>query len=415
MVNAASAGLAQDPGPGRHRIARAAGLIAFLLFLNILNFTDRLLPTSLGVQMQQTLGFGHANLGLLSGYYFILTYTFASLAFGVIADRWKKKNLIILGLLVWGGMTALTGLASSFGQVIAARMLFGVGQAALTPAALSLINGRVPAGRRSAATGVYYSGLALGGGLSLMVSAWLEPAFGWRGCFLAMGLTTVAMAIPAFLLDESGQLAGAADDAPSSKGGFFSPALLLTLLGAISVVFMSAAGNLRMAWLQAERGFGIGIGQVAGLMYMAGGITGTLLGGWLGDWCEKRRRGGRLLFAAWGQLAITPVVIASYLVRPDSVLFYVAWFGAIMGTMLYYGPVYSIIQDMVGRGRRASAVGLMIFSVNLLGVGPGPWLAGFIGDHHSLTTGLVIASASSFLAFPFFLAAYVCFRNMQRP
>ncbi len=239
-----------------------------------------------------------------------------------------------------------------------------------------------------------------------MVSGWLEPVLGWRGCFLAVGLATIALAIPALFLPVS--RAGNDLSAQRTKTARvpFSPILLFTLLGAISIVFMGAAGNLRMVWLQNERGFSVTIGKTAGFMYMFGGLSGTLLGGWLADAWERRRKNGRLLFAAWSQLIITPCVILSYIVSPDSALFYITWFFAMLGTTLYYGPIYAAIQGMVPDHKRASAIGLLIFSVNLFGVGLGPWVAGLLGDHYSLTIGLSVASSASFLAFPFFLLAY---------
>jgi len=364
----------------------------------------------LGRQIQQELTINNTSLGLLSGYYFILTYSIASFLLGYLADRFAPQRIISFGLLLWGGSTLFSGLAANFHSLVIARLLFGIGQAALTPAALTMIRQVCAAEKLAIATGVYYAGLSIGGGASLLISGWLEPKLGWRGCFGGLGALTLCLAIPVLLYPTKSRRKK--ESSENAKGDssilsiLSSPGILFAIAGSVCIVFMSAAGNLRMVWLQAERGFGINIGVVAGLIYMSGGLLGNVVGGALGDYIERKRDGGRLRFIAWAQLLLSPIVLLSYwLDSPNTIIFYLCWFFAIMATTIYYGPAYSAIQQMAPEGLRATATGLLILAVNLVGVGGGPLLAGYISDHSTLTMGLIVSSCSSFLAFPLFLLA----------
>jgi predicted MFS family arabinose efflux permease len=391
-------------------------LLGFLTLLNILNFLDRLLVTSLGAQVERELGIGHTLMGVLSGPSFVILYTLAGILLATAADRWNRPKVIAVGLVVWSAAMALSGLARGFGHIAAARVMLGVGQAALTPAALSILSDVFRPQRRALASGIYYAGMPLGIGLSLQYSAWLEPLVGWRGCFHLAAAVGLILALATLFLRDPARGATDRPERDAGRGTWeilaelfgalrASPALILTILGAAAIVFAGAAGNLRMIWLQTERGFDIEIGKKAGIIYMTAGIAGAVLGGWLGDLCHKRWAAGRLLFVGWAQLALTPLAIMFYLVPADSPFFTPAWCGAILATTIFYGPVYATVQDLAPRRIRSTAVAFLIFSVNLLGVALGPTLAGHIGDLHSLTRGLVVASCVSFLAVPLFLLA----------
>jgi MFS family permease len=105
-------------------------LLAFLTFLNVLNFVDRQLIPSLAPKLMADLGLNRAEIGLLYGYVFIVFYTAVGLWLGTVADRWHRPRLIAMGLGLWSALTAVTGAALNFSHLALARIFIGIGEAA---------------------------------------------------------------------------------------------------------------------------------------------------------------------------------------------------------------------------------------------------------------------------------------------
>src|SRR5262245_44427290 len=178
----------------------AWSLLAFLTLLNVVNFVDRQLITSLQVPIREELGLSPLQITVLAGYAFAVIYAIAGLLLGTVADRWHRPRLIALGLFVWSALTAASGLAQDFWQLAAARFFIGVGEATLTPAAIAMLADVFHSRQRALASGLYYLGIPIGAGLSLIVASLIGPipALGWpgtswRNCFIVLGLIGVVL------------------------------------------------------------------------------------------------------------------------------------------------------------------------------------------------------------------------------
>src|SRR5688572_2446928 len=170
-------------------VSRSAwGLLFFLTALNILNFVDRMLIASLAPLLIKDLGLSRAQIGLLTGFGFVFFYTFVGLLLGMAADRFRRLPLIAMGVALWSAMTALSGLARSFIQLAIPRIFVGIGEATLTPAALSMLGDAFPRRRQGLAVGVYYAGIPLGLATALISSSLIAPRYGWRFSFYALGI-----------------------------------------------------------------------------------------------------------------------------------------------------------------------------------------------------------------------------------
>ena len=170
-------------------------LLAFLTLLNVVNFVDRQLITSLQVPIREELGLSPLQITVLAGYAFAVIYAIAGLFLGTVADRWHRPRLIALGLLVWSALTAASGLAQNFWQLGMARFFIGIGEATLTPAAIAMLSDVFHPRQRALASGLYYLGIPIGAGLSLIVASLVGPipslgwpGTSWRSCFIALGL-----------------------------------------------------------------------------------------------------------------------------------------------------------------------------------------------------------------------------------
>ena len=401
------------------RMAKAWGLLALLTALNILSWVDRQIIPALAPLLMADLGLTNAQVGLLHGYAFILCFIAAGIVLGPIADRVHRPRLIAAGLLAWSAFTAASGLARSFTHLAAARVMVGVGEATLTPAALAMLGDAFPARWRARAAGIFAIGLPIGSGLSLVVAGLLAPRIGWRACFFALGTIGIVAAILVALVPEvrdrvgrpvTGRRAGTDHLLTTVRG---SPPLLYTIAGGVIVTFSTAATIHVITWLVRERGFEFReAALLTGGIYALAGTIGNIGGGWVADWCEARWRGGRLWSLVATQLVLGPPTLVFFTAEPGSAAFYAGWVLSSLRGTIWYGPLYAATQDLAPAASRATAVAFLMLAINLLGAGPGPWLAGAIGDRWSLTAGLVLTTSAGFLSIiPFALAA----RSLQLP
>lgn len=209
-------------------------VLAVLVLVYMLNFIDRQLLTILAVDIKRDLGISDADFGFLYGTAFGVFYALFGIPLGKLADRWTRTGLLSLGLAVWSGMTALSGLAGNFWQLGAARVGVGVGEATAGPCAYSLLADHFPPRRRATAVAIFSSGIYLGGGVSLFIGTsiamWWNSAFapglrplglaGWQAAFLAVGIPGVLLAVWVRSLREPlrGRFEGIAEPAAAVRG-----------------------------------------------------------------------------------------------------------------------------------------------------------------------------------------------------
>jgi MFS family permease len=375
----------EDSSNDHKGIARPALLLLlFLTFLNMLNFADRALLGSLAKQVHEDLEISYEMIGLLTGFGFVLFYTLVGVLLGTLADRWHRPRLMAAGLALWSVLTAATGFARNLFQVACCRAFVGVGEATLTPSALSMLGDVFKPKHRAFAAGFYYAGIPLGAGIGMIASSYILPAYGWRGCFLILGLAGTVFVLPLLLLKDPKR--GAMEEVrpqPESQdepkpsfaalvGKLFStmkrsPALTLTILASSMQSYAMASGVFALAWLQVERGFTFErAAGLAGWIFLIAGTLSAILGGVVGDWFNKRWNGGRL---------------------------------------------FSTVQDLAPVKIRATAVAFLIFAQNFLGSGPGPWVTGRLVDNWTFTGALLTAAAVGFLSTPLYIIAALRFKK----
>ena len=189
------------------RSERVAGssylFLGFLTFLNIMNFVDRQLLASFANFIVPDLGLSNTQFGLLTGLVFLTFYSTAGLFMGFLADTVNRTRLIAVGLAVWSLLTAASGAAKGFASLALPRMFIGIGESIMTPTAMSLLADRFPAEKLGFASGVYYMGVPMGVGASLLVVGYLGPAIGWRNCFYLLGCVGLLLAVVMWFIRET--------------------------------------------------------------------------------------------------------------------------------------------------------------------------------------------------------------------
>jgi MFS family permease len=183
---------ASTPRPGS---GYANYVLGVLVLLYIVNYVDRQVLAVLLQPIKEELAVSDTAMGLLTGLAFAFFYTTAGIPIARMADRGTRVTVITIGVIVWSGMTVLSGFARSFAQLAAARVGVGVGEAALSPAAHSLLSDYFPATRRATALSIYNIGGNLGIMLGFIAGGWIGEVLGWRTAFFVVGLPGLAAAL----------------------------------------------------------------------------------------------------------------------------------------------------------------------------------------------------------------------------
>ncbi|MEO7240872.1 MAG: MFS transporter, partial [Sphingomicrobium sp.] len=168
--------------------------MTFLVVAYTLNFVDRQIVGILAEPIKHDLALSDAQLGWMGGAAFALFYTALAIPLAMLADRRDRSWIITIGLTLWSAATALCGFAQNFGQLFAARMGVGVGEAAGVAPAYSLISDLYPPERRARALAIFSLGIPFGSALGVLFGGLIAARIDWRFAFIAIGLAGVLFA-----------------------------------------------------------------------------------------------------------------------------------------------------------------------------------------------------------------------------
>ncbi|MFQ5636261.1 MAG: MFS transporter, partial [Gammaproteobacteria bacterium] len=204
--------------------------VSILVVAFIFSFIDRIIIALLVEPIKRDLGISDFGIGMLQGLAFAVFYALVGIPIGRWADRYSRRWIIGVGIFLWSVMTAGCGLAKNFWQLFLARVGVGVGEAALSPAAYSMISDYFPRHKLGRALGVYQAGAFVGAGLSFLVGGLVIryvmgaeglslPLIGevrpWQMVFFAVGFPGIAVALLMRTVGEPerrGKLAGHGQD-----------------------------------------------------------------------------------------------------------------------------------------------------------------------------------------------------------
>ncbi|MEQ1551215.1 MFS transporter [Sphingorhabdus sp.] len=408
------------------------GLLMLLTIINVLNFVDRQLLPSFANFIKPELGLTDTQYGLLTGLFFIIFYAVAGLFMGVLADRMHRGKLIAAAIALWSLLTAASGAAKGFVSMALPRALIGVGESALTPAATSLLADRFRPSQLGLAAALYYLGVPIGAGLSLLVAGYLGPTIGWRNCFYLLGGAGMLFAAcMLFVRDLRVPTAHVHKHGPGWRGHLRllaaalrqSPALCMMIGGGVALHIAVGAAAFDQIWFVEERGYERAeIAKITGYITVVAGIAGNLFGGFAGDWWYKYRKSGRAMLLFWMFLIVGPFSVIFRILPADSLLFVPGIGVGIFILCAFYGPSISTIQELSPPSARATVIAFNILCLNAIGLGIGITGTGWLIDmfrqagsaepytHAALTMSLV-----SLLALPaFFLAGRWFHRDKAR-
>jgi MFS family permease len=375
--------------------AYAWTVVAILITTAVLSYTDRQVLSLLVDPIRGDLGVSDTQISLLLGSAFAVVYGTAGIPLGFLADRISRRNLIFAGVAVWSVGTIACGLSRNFGEIFASRIVVGLGEAALSPAAISLISDYFAPSRRGTAVGFFLSGIAMGSGAAILIGGGVLHAieFGilagtplagqapWRLVLLCIGAPGLLWALVILTIREPLRRSAetlASGPAPTAAWGPVVPVYIM--LAAASFV-----DNAVGAWAPTLliRDFGkdpARIGVELGVLLTAGFGGGVLLGGMFADRAGIRGGGARKMrVCLYATLLILP---ASFLMNSP----HFAW--VMTGVPVYYllsGMVtavgFSAILDMVPNRSRGLAMSVSFFLNVALGAGLGPTAVALVAAH----------------------------------
>ncbi|HMM14346.1 MAG TPA: MFS transporter [Parvibaculum sp.] len=387
-------------------------VVAVFVIAYTFSFIDRQILSLLVGPMKRDLHITDTEMSLLQGLAFAAFYTIMGLPIGRLVDRRNRIGIISLGVFFWSLMTALCGTAKVYWQLFAYRIGVGVGEAALSPAAYSVISDYFPPKRLGIAIGVYGMGVYIGAGLALVIGAevigfvarsgdlnlpLLGHLYAWQIVFFIVGLPGLLIALWVRTVreperrghmrreigpdgverDSEVPLADVIAYLKDNAGSFLGMNLCFAFLA------MMAYGTA--AWIPTflVRTYGwdvVEAGRWYGWIIVIFGTAGVVAGGAIGDFvCSKGYRNGRIIVMAATGLVTLPFAIAFPLVDDPMMalaLLAPASFFATFTTGV--GP--SALQEMMPNQMRGFAAALSGLIVNFIGLGLGPTSIALVTD-----------------------------------
>jgi MFS family permease len=396
--------------------ARAYAL-GVLLVIYIFNFLDRQIANILAEPIKQDLGLADWQIGMMTGLAFALFYTILGIPIARYAERADRVKIISIAVAVWSAFTMLCGLAGNFFQLLAARVGVGVGEAGCTPPAHSLICDYTPKEKRASALALYSMGIPLGSLAGMVVGGIVADAYGWRAAFLVAGAPGIILALVAWLTLPEPRRKGArkmmatsAANSPSifnamtelrSKTSFWwlsAGAAMAAMIGYGHISFYGSfyfrnhgEGLVAMA-AQVNDVLGVSfgptgfLGTALGLLIGICGAAGTYLGGILADRSARLNPAGYAIVPGIATLLTVPPFVAAMLVADVGHSLMLLAVPVFLGA-IWYGPVFASAQSLVEPHTRATAAAVLLFIINLVGLGLGPVSVGLLSDVLAITMG----------------------------
>lgn len=374
-------------------------VVGVLIVAYTFSFIDRQILTLLVGPIRETLKISDTQISLLHGLAFALFYSVLGIPIGRLVDRRRRTTIIATGVAVWSLMTALCGLAQNFVQLFLARIGVGVGEAALTPGAYSIISDEFPPHQRPRALSFYMSAAYVGAGLATIAGGALIglmprlniPFFGplapWQGLFIVVGLPGLLVAVWVMTLREPQRTGVRAGSEPSLTEVFRYIAERRGAYGLLIIGYALSGviWNGTIAWIPTYfiRNFGWTASEVSlpyGLISIVTSVCGILLGGWIATRLRQRGALDSNILVGLIALAISlPAGIAATFAGTPTLA--LALFGLFLfGCSMPWGAAAAAIQEITPNQMRGQMSAVYLFFLSLIGMGAGPTIVATFTD-----------------------------------
>ncbi|MBT4521699.1 MAG: MFS transporter [Halieaceae bacterium] len=366
-------------------------VLCLLSTVYVFNFIDRQILAMLIEPIKQEFGVSDTAMGFLSGFAFAFFYTLAGIPIARWADHRSRRLIITLAVTVWSLMTAASGLARSFAQLAAIRVVVGIGEAGGTPPSHSLLSDYFPQDKRATALGLYACGVYVGSALAFLAGGYLVANYSWRVAFFLVGLPGVLLALLVWFTVKEAPRGQAEVNQATVENATLAETLkfLISRRSFVYIVLGSSVQSLSgygiLTWgptfLSRVHAMGwVDIGIMLGWTVGLAGCAGALIGGKITDRIGSRNAAWYMRLPALESLLGVPFAAGFVLLDNAqlAVLCFVPFY--FLGAM-YVGPMHSMIQSLARVRMRATASAILLFVVNIVGLGLGPLIVGALNDY----------------------------------
>lgn len=373
-------------------------ILGILSGLNLVNYLDRILVAAVGPKLQEDLGLSGVQFGIVSTS-FMVGYFVTSPIFGALGDRYRRRELIALGVGVWSIATVASGMMRTFLAMVGMRIIVGIGEASYATLAPTIIDDLAAPSAKNRWLSFFYVAIPVGSALGYVLGGQLEHAYGWRSVFFIAGGPGLALALLALFIEEPQRVVRTKDTARGAGATWRDWLDLLSIglyrnavIGYTALTF-ALGGFSAWAPIYLYRQLHMELKTATfwfGVILVVTGLFATFVGGKLADrWPGENRARANLRVCAVTTLASVPFAGACFLAGSPLGFFAgiaVAEFAIFMST----SPINVVILQGVPVELRASAMALSIFAIHLLGDLISPTLIGAISDAWSLQAAMFV-------------------------
>ena len=364
-----------------------------LTALNLLNYADRNVLYAVQPLVQDEFHLTHTQVAYLTSA-FLGFYMVAAPFVGPLADRYSRKVIIVLGAVFWSGLTLLTAVTHTYGELLVRHTLVGVGEATFVTIAPTFVVDLFSEDKRARILGVFYLAIPVGSAAGYLLGGYLAPIYGWRFPFYIAAAPGFVLALAVLLLKEPerGQFdtLKATPERRSILGLLHNRAFLTATLGMAAMTFSLGGIQVWMPqFLFSERHYSLERANLMfGLIVVVDGIVASLAGGWLGDYLLRRTKSAYYLVSAISMALGVPFMIVALF--SSGRLMVPAIGVAAFFLLLNTSPLNAAVINSVDAHIRATAISVNIFVIHILGDVPSPTMMGWVADHRSLQAAFIL-------------------------
>ena len=392
--------------------------VAILTLAQVFAFIDRQIPSMLVEPIKQDFNLTDSQIALLGGAAFSIFYAIMALPIGYAVDRYTRTKVLGTGIFLWSLMTALAGLANSFGKLFGARIGVAVGEAVMAPISVSLVSDSFPENKQGKPMGIITAGVYIGigitllgggflidyltsiGGITLPLIGYLKP---WQATFMIVGIPGLVLAIAAFYLKEPRRIEEQVDSnhLVDKKNVFLHlkehRKTLIPMFGGL--IFMALIFYSFSFWAPTMmiRTFDISlteVGFILGMITIISSITGTIIAGSAVDYLRNRNYSDAPVRAAMIAviLALPPIILLSFVQTELGAWICIAMYLLFISS---FAPLGLLAISGVSTGSvKGQTAAIHAFLMMAFGLSLGPQLTAFFTDFVFVDPNLLINSVS---------------------
>ena len=406
---------------------KAYYVFTLIVLLYTFDFMDRQVIASLFPYLKRDWGLSDTQCGLLSS---VLYWCFVILVvpFSVIMDRWSRKKMIGMMAVTWSLATIVCAFTKNFNQLFAARAVIGAGEAAYAPGGVSMISGLFPQRMRATMLGIFQIGSMLGSALGVIAGGYIAVHYGWRQAFGIVGFPGLFVAILIFFVRDYKpvklEVSVEKDSDEKRKMSRLeivrqftrTPSLILNYFGFAAGMFYGVAV---ITWLPTffNRVDHLPMDQAAAkasVLFLLGAVSGALAGAIADRW-QKKRANARSLVPAIGCTLWAISSFSAFTLANDHTTRYYLFLVSGLFSACFLGIGYSLSQDLVHPGLRATSASFNTLIMHFFGSALGPLVVGILSDKYDLQSALSVACLVPLIAAAlWFTASYFHERDLAK-